>query len=114
MLDKAIRLAELSDCKMRHGAVVIKGGRVLGVGINVMKNDPNIVPDPKTQSSVHAECAAIRACGNTDLRGATLYVARIGKDGKPAMSKPCINCQKALRDRGIKKVFYTVDRSIDL
>lgn len=107
-------MSALSTCKMQHGAVIVKGGRTLAVAINTDKNDPRNVPKPKTQAAVHAEVAAIRACGETDLRGATIYIARRNRSGEPMMSKPCINCQAALTARGIKKVVYTIDSSMEL
>lgn len=104
----------MSSCNQKHGAIILKGGRTLAVGINRHRNHPDHVPDPKTQAAVHAEVAAIRACGDTDLRGATIYVARVNNHGAQMMSKPCKYCQKALSDAGIKKVFYTIDRSLDV
>lgn len=115
MLDRAQSLAETSACKQwKHGAVIIKGGRILGSGINSDRNDPNLVADPKTQAAVHAEVAALRAAGSSDLRGATIFVARVNRKGEPRMSKPCINCQAALAARGVKKVVYTIDSSMEL
>jgi len=110
-----LELATTSACKQwKHGAIIRKGGRILGRGINSDRNNPNLVADPKTQAAVHAEVAAIRAAGNTDLRGATLFVARANRQGEARMSKPCENCQKAMKARGIKKVIYTIDSSIEL
>lgn len=54
------------------------------------------------------------ACPDVDLKNATIYVARVNNSGEQMMSKPCINCQEALRARGIKKVFFTIDRSMGL
>jgi len=114
-LDKALALATTSACKQwKHGAIILKGGRVLGKGINSDRNNPNQVADPKTQAAVHAEVAALRAAGATDLRGATIFVARANRAGEPRMSKPCHNCQAALRARGVKKVVYTIDSSMEL
>lgn len=96
-----------------HAAIIIKGGRTLGVGVNRMTNHPDHVPDVKRQASIHAEVAAVRACGNSDLRGATIYVARVNRRGEQAMSKPCQNCQDFLVERGIKKIFYTIESSIE-
>lgn len=87
---------------------------MLGVGINKMRNDPNLVDDPKVNSSVHAEVAAIRAAGRTSLRGGILIVARVSPRGEQAMSKPCINCQAALKAAGIKKVYYTIESEMAL
>lgn len=93
----------------------MKGGSVLSVGINSYRTDPKMFLGPidTTDISWHAEVAAIRAYkGN--LQGATLYVARLGRNKRAAMSKPCEGCEKAIREAGIKKVYYTVDGEIDL
>jgi deoxycytidylate deaminase len=60
--------------------------------------DPNI--------SVHAEVDALSRCN--DPRGATIYVARVNKRGEERMSRPCISCEKALLEAGVKKVIYTL------
>lgn len=105
-LNKAMGLALASKEKHRHGAVIIKKGKVISWGINVRKNDPNICSFPLTESGVHAEVAAIKKA-NTSLEGATIYVARINKTGQPLLSKPCERCQAAIEKAGIKKVIYT-------
>lgn len=109
-----MQFAEKSKCNQRHGAVIISGGRVISVGVNVDKNSPQNVQDPKTQAAVHAEVAALRAAGSTPLAGGTIYVARINKSGKAMMSKPCPRCQDAIRAAGIKKIIYTIDGMITL
>jgi len=41
--------------------------------------------------------------------GATVYVARVRIcDGQFAMAKPCPNCRRILKSRGVKKVMYTI------
>ena len=39
--------------------------------------------------------------------GATVYVARINKEGKARNSKPCPMCQSAMEHVGIRRVVYT-------
>lgn len=114
LLGRAAELASFSTETYRHGAIIVKGSKTLAVGINRNVNNPNQVSNPKTEASIHAEVAALNACRRANLEGAVIYVARILKDGSPAMSKPCENCQKALREAGIKKVFYTVDSELEL
>ena len=54
----------------------------------------------------HAEARAVRKC---DV-GAILYVARILRDKEtPALAKPCKFCQAFIRNKGIKKVYFTID-----
>lgn len=90
---------------MRHGALVVLGGSLLGMGINKNVLDPFYHKDaPKL--SVHAEEAALKRCKRT--AGAVLYVARINKQGLPRMSRPCTSCMQLIRAAGIKKIVYTI------
>lgn len=113
-LDQAIRVSENSECRKRHGAVLTSGGRVLGIGVNVNRNDPAVIGDAQLNYSVHAEIAALRAWGGSNLKNATMYVARIGRYGEPMMSKPCAKCQEALKAAGVKKVVYTIDNEMEI
>lgn len=56
--------------------------------------------------TVHAEIDALSRVA--DPRGATVYVARVGKHGDPRFSRPCANCAKALAEAGVKAIVYTV------
>ena len=109
----ALQLAETSTCRQRHGAVVVKGGSVLSRGINKIHNCPSIFPDTEQDNpsidriSTHAEEAALRMVSPDSARGATLYVARVLKDGTPGYSKPCPRCQSLIDSMGIKKVVYS-------
>lgn len=92
--------------KQRHGAVVVKGGRVLSQGWNTLKNDPNNVSDEHIEQfcSVHAERMALARC--REAAGATVYVAR-NKSGQECFSKPCSGCERALNAAGVARVVYT-------
>jgi len=61
---------------------------------------------------LHAEIAAIKKAlrfYSVDmLRGTTLIVCRVKKNGL-GNSKPCIGCQRAIAEFGIKKVIYTTE-----
>jgi deoxycytidylate deaminase len=100
--------AEKSQSRQRHGAVVVKSGRVLGTGYNKDKNHPmQISPEHiKTHCSRHAEAEAIRDAGFA-VEGAILYVARVNKQGKAMNSMPCKYCQVIIKTTNIKKVIYT-------
>ena len=52
----------------------------------------------------HAE---IRLTKKLDF-GATLYVARVGRNGLYAMARPCECCRSVLKAFRVKKVFYTI------
>lgn len=112
-LSVARYFARKSIARNTHGAVVVKGGRVLGTGWNRDRNSPTIIdPDRiKQDCSYHAEEVAIREAGS-NLKGAVIYVARINKQGKDRDSKPCIKCSSLIKEAGIKRVVYTSEKEI--
>lgn len=109
-LNIARYFAEKSEERKKHGAVVVKSGRVVGSGYNRFKNHPDVIPEEliKIHCSRHAEEVAIREAGS-NARGAILYVARVNKKGVDRNSKPCKECAKLIEKSGIKKVIYTVE-----
>ena len=102
-LELAKGVALTSECRQRHGCVVVRHGRILGAAPNVMKNSPKYVD--WRYSSVHAEIAAMRKAGWP--RKATIWVARVNSLGESRLSKPCNNCQIVL-DKFKCKVYYTI------
>lgn len=55
----------------------------------------------------HPEChAETRLSKKLDV-GSIVYVARVTKNGEFALAKPCKNCQRTMRARGVKEVYYT-------
>lgn len=107
-LSVARYFAKKSSARQRHGAVVVKSGRVIGTGYNKNKNHPlQVSPEHiKTHCSRHAEVEAIRDA-RFAVEGATLYVARVNNQGQDRNSKPCQYCQAVISATKIKKVIYT-------
>ena len=103
LYDLTYRIADTSQCHYKMGAIIVKGNRVLSVGVNQIKTHPAIA---KTYDdycvSIHAELAALLR-NKTDVTGATMYVARNG--GK--VSKPCKSCMVYIRMAGIKYIVYS-------
>jgi tRNA(Arg) A34 adenosine deaminase TadA len=97
---------------MKHGAVIVKGGRVLAVGVNANRNIATNTSFPKFENAVHAEVAALKAC--SDTVGATLYVARVNNQGEERMSKPCPACYAAIVKAGIRKVIFTIESEMEV
>ena len=114
-LSVARYFATKSTARNTHGAVVVKGGRVLGTGWNRDRNNPTIIdPDRiKHDCSYHAEEVAIRESGS-NLKGAVIYVARVNKQGKDRDSKPCVKCSSLIQEAGIKRVIYTSEKEINV
>ena len=105
-LNRAMELARLSGQKHKHGAVIIKGGRVVSFGFNTQRNLP-IDDLPSKHYTYHAEHSAIKHAQDTDLKGAKIYVARLSRRNLPALSRPCDGCMARIVASGIKEVIYT-------
>lgn len=103
--------ATKSTARNTHGAVVVKGGRVLGTGWNKNRNNPMIVSPEhiKSDCSYHAEEVAIREAGEDNVRGAIIYVARVNRHGNDRDSKPCSKCATLIKRVGIKRVIFTME-----
>lgn len=84
--------------------MIVRGGSVLGVGVNRYRNHPSKVTSLEGVS-YHAEEVAIRRSG--DVTNATIYVARITRSGYIGMAMPCERCQELLYDNGVHTAIWT-------
>ena len=94
--------------RSKHGALVIKNGKIIGAGVNAMRGQASVQATSKSWrgSYIHAEEAAIRNAG-TRASGATLFVARVNAKGLPLVSEPCVRCSGLIARYGIKRVVFT-------
>ena len=92
-LSVARAFAEESELRKKHGAIVVRGGSVVGTGYNKHRNDPAYLPEDvvREHTSYHAEEIAIRQAGE-NTKGATIYVARVNNNGEDRNSQPCLPC----------------------
>lgn len=100
-----LALQSTEDC--RHGCVIARKHRVLGVGWNKGKTHP-VAAETHTQC-IHAEMSAIIGVNENDLVGADLFVLRVKRSpGEPlGMSKPCGHCTKLITASQIKRVYFS-------
>jgi deoxycytidylate deaminase len=94
--------------RQRLSACIVKGKRLISIGVNKRKTHPLQWKFSKHEEAIylHAEIDAI-INAKEDIRGATMYVARVMKNGECGLAKPCEGCQRAIQFFGIKKVYYT-------
>jgi deoxycytidylate deaminase len=105
-INLAIRMAERSP-RQRHrlGCVLFRKNRLVGYGWNdIQKTHPR---SSHPYKKVHAEVDAL-LCSSCDLHGAVAYVARIRPTGI-GIARPCEHCRQALMERGIRRVWWTLD-----
>lgn len=101
------------------GAAAVYCGKLLAVGWNSHKTHPVQARYNSLRgfdgyyykSTIHAEMMVINKIKYLDINfnKVKFFVWR-GKD-MPRISKPCAACEQALRDLGIKHVYYTGNNS---
>ena len=118
-MDNARKVAQNSTYPRQSlGAVLVYGGKVIATGFNTNKTNPmqkqyNVErgynQDIKNNGICHAEMLVLQKTKYLDIdwSKATIYVYRELKNGSLACSKPCKACEKAMKERGVGKVYYT-------
>ena len=94
----------------------MRGGAIIGMGINSERYcsvGKDYRPEEKGNATYHAEIKALLNIPRHVTKGSVMYVARCSKNGDEArMSKPCNMCHAVMEERGIRKVYYTVDNQV--
>ena len=100
----AEKMAYKSSYRARVGCAIVNKNTIVSLGFNDgSKTHPK---SPHPFHSLHAEVDAV-VSARTDMSGSIIYVARILKNGKLAMSKPCQYCEALLKRSGIKAAWYS-------
>lgn len=104
----------------RHtGCVIVYKNNVVGVGWNIDKEHPlqkkynkerGFNPDC-CKNSLHAEMYALVKSEGLDIdwEKAAIFTYRQYANLLPAMARPCRACMAAIKDRGIKNIYYTTE-----
>ena len=104
--------------KIRHGALLVKGGSVRNSSCNKENYSSfgkRFRSPARGHATVHAELGAILGLPRSVTTGADVYVCRINREGEFRNSKPCSMCHEALKHVGVKRVYYTTnDNTIEM
>jgi len=98
--------------KIKHGAVLVKGGSVISSAFNKDKFSSfghRFRKHGCGHATHHAEIGCILGIDRSKTSGATVYVVRINRKGEYRLSKPCPMCHEVLKYCGVKKVVYTTN-----
>lgn len=112
--------ASESEQRFRHGCLLASGGKVVSLSCNA--SDRTVLAG-RIMSSMHAEMMALshafrkkrwrkkqdKSARKNRNRHLDLYVVRLGYNDGLMSSKPCSSCIAALRQVGVKRVFYSQD-----
>ncbi len=89
-----IRLALQSPSKhWKHCAIVFRGGCVVGFANNTYEE--------------HAEIRALRRVKY--MHNLTILSVRVNREGELKNAKPCEDCMRALKERGVRTILYSND-----
>ena len=116
---KARQIANISDYKKQHvGCVAVYQGQVIGLGCNCNKTHPMQkfynkyrMPSDYMLPKLHAEISCINQIKHLDINFSKvkLYIYRIRKDQPFGLARPCPSCMAAIRDLGIRDIYYTTN-----
>ena len=114
-INLALKMAEDVEpwAGVRMSSVLAYRGEILSFGYNDNKTHPLQARFGKNRHAVfwHAETRCIANAIKRDhtelLSKSTMYIVRITMGGRPALSRPCSGCAKAIQDYGIKRVVYS-------
>lgn len=114
-------IASVSDFKKFHiGCVAVYQGKIIGLACNTRKTHPiqkkyNVYRNHENNDflmpRLHAEITCLNNISKLDINFAKvkLYICRERTSGEIGLSRPCVACMRAIKDLGIKKIYYTTD-----
>lgn len=116
---KAYKVATISDYHKTHvGCVAVYQGKVIGIGCNCNKTHPiqyyyNKFREQSDNlpAKLHAEINCLNQLKNLDIKFSKvkLYIYRICENRPHGIARPCPSCLAAIRDLGIRDIYYTTD-----
>lgn len=116
---KAKQVATISDYSKIHiGCVAVYQGQIIGVGFNCNKTHPTQhyynryrKQEDYMLPKLHAEISCLNQIKNFNINFSKvkMYIYRIRKDRPFGLSRPCPSCMAAIKDLGIKDIYYTTN-----
>lgn len=111
--------------KYHIGAIAVYKNKIIASGYNCMKENSSqakynyyrcyIGDKYNWKNRIHAEIMVLNKIKNMkiDFSKVSIFVYREYKNEETALSKPCKACERAIKDMGIKNVYYTdVDKFV--
>lgn len=117
--NKARKVAEISDYHGYHiGCVAVYQGNIIALACNTNKTHPiqkyynrYRIESDSMLPKLHAEIHCINSIRNMDINFSKvkLYIYRTRKDRPHGIARPCPSCMAAIKDIGIRNIYYTTD-----
>lgn len=109
LIKHAKNIKDLSEFKFKLGAIAFKGNEIISSGFNKNKSHPLCKKHFK-YGTIHAEIDCLLHASPEKLQNSSFYIHRETKDGAPANAHPCPLCVQAMKEFGVKEVFWTIDK----
>ena len=116
---KALHVANESDYEKTHvGCIAVYQNKIIGSGCNCNKTHPTQkfynqyrINSDSLLPKIHAEINCINSIKSLDINFSKvkLYIYRIRRDQPFGLSRPCPSCMAAIKDLGIKHIYYTTN-----
>lgn len=100
------KVALNSELHYKHSACVLKGDKILKIGINRYFKTLNY-ENNNIKLSIHAEIDALFKMNQKFTKGTDILIIRLGNHGKLKNSRPCNSCIDKLKQKGIRKAYYS-------
>lgn len=119
--DKARQAAMISDFHKTHiGCIAVYQGNIISIGCNCNKTHPAQkfynkyrmkLKSEEFLPKLHAEISCINSIRhlNINFSKVKIYIYRIRKDQPFGLSRPCPSCMAAIKDLGIRDIYYTTN-----
>jgi deoxycytidylate deaminase len=108
-MDAAIAVRLESDLRVKVGACLVRGKRIISVAANKSGGSKK----HGYQWSRHAELRCVLRGGS--VAGSDIYVARLlGHSTAYGFSRPCAGCETLLREAGIRFCYYTTEEGVEM
>ena len=105
-LDELKEVAKSSFVHYKHGACLLRGGKVYAIGKN-RYFDRRYEQRKNIKFTVHAEIDTIMRCPKHELKGMDILIIRVKPDGSLGDSRPCNTCIDKMRRAGIRRAYYS-------
>ena len=116
---KARQVADISDYKKPHvGCIAVYKGQIIGLGCNSNKTHPKQmfynkyrIQSDSMPPKLHAEINCLNQIRNLNINFSKvkLYIYRTRNDRPFGIGRPCVSCMTAIKDLGIKDIYYTTN-----
>lgn len=108
--------------RLKVVSFLIYRGKIVGFGVNSEKTSPmqkfyrkqtSLATIPNFIDKEHSEINLLRRTylKDFDMRRVELVVISKRNDGNFRLARPCCTCMRAIKDHGIKNVFYSTNEN---